>query len=1261
MNNLFLACLILISFVSLKYQNDQLRWSKETPVSLFRNLSKLFSSEPFILRTELVASAIRITILHGEKIVPPDRLSTQKSIPASLIKYLSTHSKVSGDTFLVTLPVARQLSNGLRKYTSDSFLLDTQAVDCLRDADCPGDFYILWRFDTARQVLARQMNGAAGYLGGGWFYRGENVWQMPMPLSPEIRSWLGKPEISSRELYAFASHCMATNNPYLRCDLSIETDFSVNLNIIKMLKHSIDVQLTSNRPELQPGLRPIQGEEVNLVSGTTLLPGWYPKLHGLLLELARSGQTTRIDGDKLLAFLQDDLIPNTDALHIDQDKLQTAYPISDMGRVPLVWKLEHTLTQGIGCHSAVPYLSIGPEDVSLRKISNDFAGGKRFVRYGNQWAEFTAQFKARYAEWQHRNLGPIQLVPQEIMGSYLERLNTFHLNPPIITAPKADTERKQAQNLIETMRLNGLPVGIVGLQQQIIEVLAENCVRLLNEYRRARILWITPQRKRGDIAKTLTRMRIPLTEQPTRTEGHVLLASPNDPLPVNTDWTLIIFIDLDTLASGDKQSRSYSVLKRLWSISTFNRPDWFRDEMRARRVLYALNLGSNDLQAFIQRCTGTYTHQEEGLLSRLASPFKRVVMGEQEETASGVPIPPPSRIAPPRPLRQVEDVYRPSFTVSVSTVTPRNRFLDQARHYANHTEPATQPVPFMQYWPTYESMTSVQRKWYFYWRSQVRRGNYLPADLSYLFVHVYEIIHLVGFNTPNAALDYLVNFWEHYRALHPKLDGYLIDWIADFLVIYRLAQQPLTWYIRALEFGGRLTEQDIAVEAWIASKQALAKIPESVLYLMSDYKPARSKFYQQNNADDALERALREGLNTIDVFLKQQEGKSLFERYRPEGTRIVRRRPFASAVYEGQREEIVIATVPRWSEAQELQMAITSILKYTENLLRRQYNFKGRLQGITLPTEWAARLDAAFPAPVSETRVASKRGVTAAIEADERTSARVDAPIIIDFSKADLLVTESNEVRDRLTVSGEEGVEIQAVPVPADSVAESSEASTDKIPFNLERPESTPAHLLTELREVAEVIRDDEIVVNLLKHLEQHNWEARSDAVQPILQGQFLNVVLDRVNEKSADLLGDWLIFQEGEDLVVAEDYRDELRYLFTCARGSPTEAEPSHISDYDDLAPEWAAFANHMQPHHWEALNALLMAEDVAARLDGIARSAYTTMDLLIDEINEFALSSIGDIVIEANDPPAIEEEDVENLHLLIDWALKHIIVQEQ
>jgi hypothetical protein len=61
--------------------------------------------------------------------------------------------------------------------------------------------------------------------------------------------------------------------------------------------------------------------------------------------------------------------------------------------------------------------------------------------------------------------------------------------------------------------------------------------------------------------------------------------------------------------------------------------------------------------------------------------------------------------------------------------------------------------------------------------------------------------------------------------------------------------------------------------------------------------------------------------------------------------------------------------------------------------------------------------------------------------------------------------------------------------------------------------------LLTELEEVAEVIKENEIAISLLRNLQTNGWKMHSDLAQNTLNGEFLNVVLDRINEHAIELL----------------------------------------------------------------------------------------------------------------------------------------------
>ncbi|NCC37003.1 MAG: hypothetical protein EOM24_34090, partial [Chloroflexia bacterium] len=221
-----------------------------------------------------------------------------------------------------------------------------------------------------------------------------------------------------------------------------------------------------------------------------MLPWGAARLPGRLLDLARSGAVTRLAGDDLLAFLQDDLIPNAEALQVDLTPLRAAFPIHDGARLPITWQINHTIRHGIGEYWAVPYLGAGASAVALASVMQHGNAGGRFLRMGEAWLEYTPAFKTRCTQWQQQNAGPLQLVPQEVLGSYRKRLTQLHLTPPSITIPEAATETEQVRQQIATLQQHGLPVGMTGLAQEVPTLLAQTCAQLLQAYSQAHILWV---------------------------------------------------------------------------------------------------------------------------------------------------------------------------------------------------------------------------------------------------------------------------------------------------------------------------------------------------------------------------------------------------------------------------------------------------------------------------------------------------------------------------------------------------------------------------------------------------------------------------------------------------------------------------------------------------------------------------------------------------------------------------------------------------
>jgi hypothetical protein len=126
----------------------------------------------------------------------------------------------------------------------------------------------------------------------------------------------------------------------------------------------------------------------------------------------------------------------------------------------------------------------------------------------------------------------------------------------------------------------------------------------------------------------------------------------------------------------------------------------------------------------------------------------------------------------------------------------RNFYELALKNVNNAVENATE-VPFMCYWPTYDAMTAAQQQWYFYWRDRVRQGEYPETDLSYIFVHAYELLNNIGVRDGADGYRQLRALWLGYRERDrdQKLDNYLPDWMADYAVINRCNIDPVQPYV----------------------------------------------------------------------------------------------------------------------------------------------------------------------------------------------------------------------------------------------------------------------------------------------------------------------------------------------------------------------------------------------------------------------------------------------------------------------------------
>ncbi|MCB0124460.1 MAG: TerB N-terminal domain-containing protein, partial [Caldilineaceae bacterium] len=657
-----------------------------------------------------------------------------------------------------------------------------------------------------------------------------------------------------------------------------------------------------------------------------------------------------------------------------------------------------------------------------------------------------------------------------------------------------------------------------------------------------------------------------------------------------------------------------------------------------------------------------------------ASPWRKITIPADAKPAEPIPIPPREQVLGSQNEQSTSitsNAGSPSAAESFASSKKLIPFADHAKQLVARKENKVDPVPFAQYWPTYDKMSPAQQRWYFYWRSELRMGNFLPTDLSYLFVYTYECINLVGFDSPQAAFERLVSFWQYYRILQPKLDQYLIDWIADLVVIHRLPITALGWYAQVANLGISLQDPELYVESWLQADDKWETFSSEVLFQIAEFSPKRSKFRKTYQKED-LEAAYKKGIQAVDRYLQNSQGPSLLTLNRPHTVRTILRIPFSSAVHSYDSKEIEVAKIRPWLGQTKLRKQLKSIIKQTENVLRDQQQFGTKLLGIDLPDAWIKAIEEAF------TVTPAKRTVT------------------IDFSEVAELQRTSEELRQRLAINeddeplfvgpreNERQLPVSEIPTIDEETVGSTlipavvQSSTPQdIPY-LQRPETTPPHLLTDLVEIATILGESTSPeASMLQLFYERNWTVSQSTLSEFRAEQFSSVTLDSINERALEQLGDALIFEEGLEWVVAEDYRDELRYILehpaylnlAIRTVSERSNEVSSLPAVDESVPsiqlaldienapvsdEWTALANSLESTQRTAICVLLEGNNATKQIDTIARSVHITANQLIDDINEIALETVGDILIVTNtDVPVLEEEYIDPLTQIFTSAL--------
>ena len=431
---------------------------------------------------------------------------------------------------------------------------------------------------------------------------------------------------------------------------------------------------------------------------------------------------------------------------------------------------------------------------------------------------------------------------------------------------------------------------------------------------------------------------------------------------------------------------------------------------------------------------------------------------------------------------------------------------DAARLYPIHGEPCER-VTFFSYVPQYSQMSRAQLEWYLWWRENLRRGEAIATDYSYVLLYVYEMINLSERLEPQMVQTALFSVWEHYRDVYHQLDGYLSEWICDYSLLHHLTvPQNLSPKLLAAAMA------HCTLKEFYFSSDAERGYVGALLAFCNNYDYRKSKFYTGENVK--LFDGMIYGVLSLVIDHLSEEGK-LFSETRMDDSKCMRN-AYTGALCAYSIKRNLEVEYCSFSRSNELRYFITDVIKYTENLLRAHLGIRSKLTVYSLPTGIRDLIDA-YMREHLPVRVITPKAKKVQIEeaAYERLYDLPKSPL--SFSHAAEIEQASWRTTERLIEAFAEEEEKTEAPVllPVAPLIEAQEKGTDEL-------ERTMRPYAEFLRAAAE------------QDYEKQRIFAQNAKKMP-------DVIADEINELAAEHLGDILLEDMGDGYAVIEDYAEQV------------------------------------------------------------------------------------------------------------------------
>lgn len=433
-------------------------------------------------------------------------------------------------------------------------------------------------------------------------------------------------------------------------------------------------------------------------------------------------------------------------------------------------------------------------------------------------------------------------------------------------------------------------------------------------------------------------------------------------------------------------------------------------------------------------------------------------------------------------------------------------FLADAIRYMDRQGEECEAVPFFSYVPQYNQLNESQLSYYFWFRQCAREGVYLPADLSYVQLYIYELINLGDRLDPQKVQDQLVGIWNAYGEKYPAITVKLADWICDYSLIHRLPPPK--------EGRSRLIAKVIALKEFFIPmpRGDVEGCARSLLRYCNSYDYKTSKFATPENLP-LFDRHVH-GVLLCAVRYYSADGR-LLSGLGSEDSSLCRD-AYAGALCVADEKYRIEVQYCSFSRSNELRFLVGDVVKYAENKLRAYLGIKSRMTVYSIPSELTRLIDEYFlrelPKRTPPKKEQEKQAYEALYELPRKSLSLADAQRI---------ERESWDTTRELVDAFEESKEETEAPVPVPSP----------------EPKETPPQAKTEESDGWRPLLGDLFLVLL----QTAKGDKRAIDSYARKVGSLADVIAEQINEIAWDRMGDAVLEECDGGYALMEEYREEL------------------------------------------------------------------------------------------------------------------------